>query len=136
MSMKHLTIFAFSAMVLTTAAWAAGEAAAAPPAQPATPGWGAGRGPGGAMGFLTSEERLMHFAEMQKATAGMSFEQARAWRLGQREKVMAMTAAERTSYAAGLKQRWDALPAAKQAEIRQQAETYWNSRPRGGRGGW
>jgi hypothetical protein len=135
MPMKGLTIFAFSTVLLTTAAGAAGEAAAPPPAQVA-PGWGAGRGPGGPMGFLTTEERLMHFAEMQKATAGMNFDQARAWRLGQREKVMAMTAAERANYAAGLKQRWDALPAARQAEIRQQAETFWNGRPRGGRGGW
>jgi len=134
MPMNRLAVSVLCAAFLTTAAFAADT----PPAQPGPPAWsgGHGRGPqGGPMGFLTAEQRLMHFADVQKATAGMSFDQARDYRMTERNKIMAMSAAERDKYAAELKARWDALPDARKAEIKQQAATYWNNRPKGGRGG-
>ena len=69
------------------------------------------------MGSLTPEQRMMHFADVQKATAGMSDDQAHAWRQSQHEKTAAMTADQRAASAADLQARWDALPAAKKTEI-------------------
>jgi Spy/CpxP family protein refolding chaperone len=141
MPTKRLVTTILTAAFLATAAFAAdSQPPVAPPAQPACPAWGGGMGGGpggGPMGFLTQEQRLMHFADMQKATAPMSFNQARDYRRSERNKVMDMPADQRNRYAADLKARWEALPAAKKAEIQQQATAYWNDRPRGGRGhGW
>ena len=67
-------------------------------AQPAQPYCGAGYG-NGVMGFLTPEQRMMHFTEVQKATADMSFNDMRAYRWDFRNKVMAMNTAERKKFA-------------------------------------
>ena len=69
------------------------------------------------MGSLSPEQRMMHFADVQKATAGMSDDQARAWRESQHDKAAAMTDDQRAKDAADLKARWDALSAARKTEI-------------------
>jgi len=75
---------------------------------PAQPYCGAGYG-NGIMGFLTPEQRVMHFGEVQRATAGMSFDDMRRYRLDLRSKVMAMTAAERRKFADDLFVKWNAM---------------------------
>lgn len=93
-----------------------------------------GRG-GSPMSFLTPDQRTMHFAEVQKATAGMSFDQMRDYRLSMRSKVMAMTADERQKYAADLSAKWNALSADEKVKIQQQFIAFRDQRPMGrGRG--
>jgi hypothetical protein len=126
MPTKCLVATVLTAAFLTTAAFAADSQQ-----PPACPVWGGG-GQGGPMGFLSQEQRVMHFADVQKATSGMNAEQARSYRMTERDKVTAMTADQRAKYAADLKSRWDALPAAQKTELQQQAATYWKNRPMGG----
>jgi len=113
MPTKRLVVTVLTAALLATAAFAADSQ---PPAQPACPAHGNGFG-GGPMGSLTPEQRMMHFVDVQKATSGMSDDQAHAWRRSEHDKVEAMTTDQRTKYAADLKTRWDALPAGQKADI-------------------
>ncbi|MBU6298432.1 MAG: hypothetical protein KGJ79_05795 [Alphaproteobacteria bacterium] len=122
-----------AASFLATASFAASDQPVAPPAQVPCPAYGAGYW-GGPMGFLTPEERMMHFADIQKATAGMSFDQMRAYRMAERNKVMAMSPAERQKYAADLKAKWDALPTDQKSQMRQQMVSFRANRPMMGGG--
>jgi hypothetical protein len=101
-------------------------------AGPAQPYCGTGYG-NGVMGFLTPDQRMMHFAEVQKATANMSFDDMRNYRLNLRSKVMAMNAAERKNYADDLSTKWNALSADQRAQIQQDFMAYRGS-GRWGRG--
>jgi hypothetical protein len=101
-------------------------------AQSAPPYCGAGYG-NGVMGFLTPEQRMMHFAEVQKATAEMSFNDVRTYRWDFRNKVMAMSAAERKKFADELLAKWNALPADQRSKIEQDFTAYRGS-GRWGRG--
>jgi hypothetical protein len=90
---------------------------------PAQPYCGAGYG-NGIMGFLTAEQRMMHFAEMRKATAEMSFNDMRQYRLNLHNKVMAMSAAERKKFADDLSAKWDALSSDERGKIQQDFTAY------------
>ena len=86
-------------------------------------------GMGGMMQFLTPEQRMMMFADMQQATAAMSEEQRQAYRQSQRDKMMNMSDADRQAYAAGLQAKWDALSPDQQAKYRHQAEAFRAGHP-------
>jgi hypothetical protein len=97
--------------------------------------------PRGPMGFLTPDQRLMHFADTQKATASMTADAARDFRFKQRDKIMAMNANERAAYTADLTKRWNALAPDARAKIKTDADAWYAQRPMGrgdggGRGGW
>jgi hypothetical protein len=128
MSIPRIVVPALVASLLAATSFAPSMAQTAPSqTQPyCGPGWG-----GSPMNFLTSEQRMMHFAEVQKATAGMSFDQMRDYRLSMRSKVMAMTAAERQQYAAALSAKWNALSAGEKVKIQQQFTSFRNGRPMG-----
>jgi Spy/CpxP family protein refolding chaperone len=67
-------------------------------------------GMGGGMGsWLTPEQRLMHFSEMQKATANMSFSQMSDYRYTMHQKIWNMSPAERQRFADDLTAKWNAL---------------------------
>ncbi len=133
MFLTRIILPVIAASLMATASFAATDQPATPPAT--CPAYGGGFG-GGPMNFLSPEERMMHFAEVQKATAGMSFDQMRTYRMTERNKVMAMAPAERQKYAADLKAKWEALPADQQSQVRQQMATFRANRPMmgGGRG--
>ncbi len=125
--------FLLPAMAVACLLSATSQPAMAQPA-PAQPYCGAGYG-NGVMGFLTPEQRMMHFAEVQKATAAMSFNDMRSYRWDFRNKVMAMSAAERKKFAGDLAVKWNALPADQKAKIQQDFTAYrGNGRWGGGMG--
>lgn len=100
----------------------------------AQPYCGAGYG-NGVMGFLTPEQRMMHFSEVQKATAAMSFNDTRSYRWDFRNKVMAMSATERKKFADDLAAKWNALPTDQKTKIQQDFTAYrGNGRWGGGMG--
>ena len=109
--------FLLPAMAVAFFLSAPSQPAVAQPA-PAQPYCGAGYG-NGVMGFLTPEQRMMHFAEVQKAVAEMSFNDMRSYRSAFRDKVMAMTAAERKKFADDLTVKWNALPSEQKEKLRQ-----------------
>ena len=105
-------------------------AAQTPPAPlPPCAGYGGGFG-----GWLSQEQRLMHFSQMQKATAAMSFADARAYRVAEHQKIMTMSAAERDRFAADLTAKWNALSADEQQQIRQHFADWRANRPGRGMG--
>jgi hypothetical protein len=114
--------FLLPAMAVAFLLSASSQPAVAQPA-PAQPYCGAGYG-NGVMGFLTPEQRMMHFAEVQKAVAEMSFNDMRSYRSEFRNKVMAMTAAERKKFANDLTVKWNALPSEQKAKLRQDFTAY------------
>ena len=114
--------FLLPAMAVAFLLSAPSEPAMAQPA-PAQPYCGAGYG-NGVMGFLTPEQRIMHFAEVQKAVAEMSFNDMRSYRSAFRDKVMAMTAAERKKFADDLTVKWNALPSEQKEKLRQDFTAY------------
>lgn len=83
----------------------------------------------GIMGSLTPDERLMHFADMQKATAGMDRDAKREYRTQERDKLTAMTPAQRQAYVADLDKRFQALSAADKQKLRDQAEAFRGEHP-------
>lgn len=93
----------------------------------------------GVMGFLTPEQRMMHFAEVQKAMANMSFNDMRVYRGDLRNKVMAMNGAERKKFADDLTVKWNVLPAEQHEKIQRDFTAYrgsgqWDRGMRMGRG--
>jgi hypothetical protein len=89
----------------------------------AQPYCGAGYGPG-VMGFLTPEQRMMHFSEVQNATAGKDSDAIWAYRSGLRSKVMAMSQDERRKFADTLSVHWTALSPEEKAKIQQDFFAY------------
>jgi len=57
-------------------------------------------------GIFTREERI--FADMLKATAGMSNDQTREYRQQQRSRFMAMSDSDRAKFKSDLDERWGA----------------------------
>ena len=68
-------------------------------------------------GMFKPEERMMLFADTFKATANMSDDQRHAYRHEQRNRIMAMSEADRAKFKADLDARWNALPADQKAEM-------------------
>lgn len=115
-----VAVLMLSIPAVAQSAPAPNASAQAAPAQPMCgPGFG-----NGMMGFLTPEQRMMHFADMQKATADMSFNDMRSYRWNFRDKVMAMSAAERKKFADELTVKWNALSADEKNKIQQEFSAY------------
>jgi len=103
MSFTKFALAAIAASLLSASALADN----APPATP--PAMGAGHGM--MRGLLTPEERMMLFADMFKATAGMTDDQKQAYRQQQRTRLVSMSDPDRAKFKADLDARWNALPA-------------------------
>jgi len=82
------------------------------------------------MGALSPEQRMMRFELARQATANMTDDQRRAWRQADREKLQAMSAADRQKYLADLTAQWNALPADRKAEIQKMADQFRGNHPR------
>jgi hypothetical protein len=131
MPLSRILLSTFAALFLVSAAFGADT--------PLAPAWGmpAGFGPGlcrGVMRYLSPEERVMHWQEVQNAIGEMTVNQARAYRSNQCTKYWAMSSEERQEYAASLKAKWDALPESEKMRLYHQALEF-----RGGMGmgrGW
>lgn len=78
---------------------------------------------------LSPEQRLMMFYDMkQQADSGAV--DIQALRQMQRDRLRAMSEAQRQAYFTGLTTRWNALPAAEQQRIKQEAEAWRAAHPR------
>lgn len=107
---RYLFILAVLAGACVPAAIAAAELAS-----DATPPRGAGF-----FRTLSPQQKMMMFVDMRKATAGMTDDQKRLYRQGQRQKFAAMTDSERQEFAAKLQAEWDSLPDDQKESIKQQ----------------
>jgi len=103
MSFSRLSSVAIAAVFLGSAALADSTPPANPPAM--------GPGHGMMRGMFSDEERTMLFADMFKATAGMTDDQKHAYRQQQRTRFMSMSDSDRSKFKADLDSRWNALPA-------------------------
>jgi hypothetical protein len=77
--------------------------------------------PGGPMNFLTPEEHIMLFADIQAATKGMNDDQRHTYMRNRFESFKTMSDGAKKAFAADLKTRWDALPPALKDELKKQA---------------
>lgn len=119
----HRALVAACAVFMMTAVSSAADA----PPPPACP---AHQGGWGLMGALSPEQRMMRFELARQATANMTDDQRRAWRQADREKLQAMSAADRQKYLADLTAQWNALPADRKAEIQKMADQFRGNHPR------
>lgn len=78
--------------------------------------------PGGSMSFLAPEERLMLLSDLREKAAKLPEAQRRDEMRAERARIRAMSDAEKKAFAAKLRARWNALPQAKQAEIKAAVE--------------
>jgi hypothetical protein len=83
-------------------------------------------------GMFTREERMMLFADMRKATAGMSDDQKRDYRQQQRSRFRAMTDSDRAKFKADLDARWNSLPEDQKAAMMAKMQALMAARHMGG----
>jgi len=121
MSFSRLTLSAIASFFVATAALA--DDASAPPASAS-----GGEHHSMTRGMFTPEERMMIFADMFKATAGMSDDQKRDYRQQQRSRFMAMSESDRAKFKSDLDERWNALPADQKAAMTTKMEALRASR--------
>jgi len=120
-------------LAASTVALLAGTAAqAADPTPAPTPMQNGGHGM--MRGMFTPEERMMLFTDVLKATAGMTDDQRHDYRHQQRDRIMAMSDADRAKFKADLDKRWAALTPAQQADIKAKIETFRAAREAHGGG--
>ena len=134
MSLSRLLFAAATVTLLSTSAFAETPAEAAthmPP--PADTGMGMG-GHGMMRGMFTPEERMMLFADRAKTAAGMSEDQRKADRQAFRDKIMAMSDADKAKFKADLDTRWNALSADQKAAITAKFQAFMAARQAGGGG--
>src|SRR5579871_5560613 len=112
MSLSKIVFATIAASFISSAALADSAPASSPPAMGAMGGHGMMRG------MFTPEERMMLFADMFKATAGMTDDQKHAYRHEQRDRIMAMSDADRAKFKADLDSRWNSLTADQQADLK------------------
>lgn len=118
MPLSKIVFAALVASFLTSAAY--GESAS--PTNPPT--MGAEGGHGMMHGMLTPEERMMMFADMSKATANMTDDQKHAYRHEQRDRIMAMSEADRSKFKSDLDARWNALTADQKADMTSKMQAF------------
>jgi hypothetical protein len=118
MPLSKIVFAALVASFLTSSAYAEGASPTNPPTM------GAEGGHGMMHGMLTPEERMMMFADMSKATANMTDDQKHAYRHEQRDRIMAMSEADRFRFKADLDARWNALPADQKADMTAKMQTF------------
>jgi hypothetical protein len=119
MSFSRLTLSAIASFFVATAALA--DDASAPPAS-------GGEHHSMMRGMFTPEERVMIFADMFKATAGMTDDQKREYRQQQRSRFIAMSESDRAKFKSDLDGRWNALPADQKAAMTTKMEALRASR--------
>jgi hypothetical protein len=123
MSFSRLSLVAIAAALLGTAALADSAPPASPPAM--------GPGHGMMRGMLSDEERMVLFADMFKATAGMTDDQKHAYRQQQRTRFMSMSDADRAKFKADLDSRWNALPADQKTAMMAKMKAFMQARQAG-----
>ncbi|HEY5347097.1 MAG TPA: hypothetical protein VIJ72_02810 [Rhizomicrobium sp.] len=101
MSASRVLLPALAAAFLATAALAADPA----------PGPDHHGGMHAMMSMFSPEQMAMFMIDQRSDTAGMTPEQRRAYRQTERNKLMAMSVADKARMAADLQAKWDALPA-------------------------
>jgi hypothetical protein len=111
MSISRIVFATIAATFLTSAAYAEG----ASPTNPST--IGAEGGHGMMREMFTPEERMMLFADASKDMANMTDDQRHAYRHVQRDRIMAMSEADRSKFKADLDARWNALSADQKADM-------------------
>jgi len=111
MPLSKIVFATIVASFLTSAAYAESASLTNPPAMGAEGGHGMMRG------MFTQEERMMLFADMSKATANMTDDQRHAYRHENRDRIMAMSEADRSKFKADLDARWNALPPDQKADM-------------------
>ena len=74
----------------------------------------------------------MLFADMDKATAGMTDDQKKDYRHQQRARIMSMSDDDRLKLKADLDARWDALPADQKAAMTAKMQAFMAARHSGG----
>jgi hypothetical protein len=122
MTFSKFAVASLAAVLLAGSA----VAATAPTTRPAQGEMGTGRGM--MRGFFTPEERMMLFVDSWKATATMNDDQKRDYRRQQRERIMAMSDADRVKLKADLAGRWAALPDTQKASIKAKIEAFMAQR--------
>ncbi len=78
--------------------------------------------------MFTPEERMILFADMYKATSGLSDDQKRDYRRQQRDRIMSMSDDERSKFKADLDARWNALPANEKAAMTAKLQAFMAAR--------
>ena len=121
MSLSKIVLTTLVATFLSTAAYAESTPASNPPAVGAM---GAMGGHDMMHGMFTQEERMVLYADMSKATAGMTDDQKHDYRHGQRDRIMAMSDTDRAKFKADLDSRWNALPADQKAAMTAQMQAH------------
>lgn len=106
-------VFAVCAVLSLTAASVAADPAAKCPPHP---------------GMFSPEQRLMMFADI-KAEADSGAVDPQVLRQMQRDKLKAMTEAQRAAFAADLTKRWAALSPAAQKQLEADAKTWRDAHP-------
>jgi len=120
MSLSRLTLSAVAASFVATAALA--EGTSTPPASTS----------GGdhhmMRGMFTREERMMLFADMFKATAGMTDDQKKEYRQQQRNRFIAMSDSDRAKFKSDLDQRWNDLSVDQKAAMTARMQAFLAAR--------
>jgi hypothetical protein len=123
MSLSRLTLFAVAASFVATAAL--GEDTSTPPVSTS------GRDHHMMRGMFTREERMMLFADMFKATAGMTDDQKKEYRQQQRSRFMAMSDSDRAKFKSDLDERWSALSVDQKAAMTARMQAFMAERHSG-----
>jgi len=126
MSLSRILLAASTVALLATTAYAAEPAPAAPMQSDS--------GRGMMRGMFSPEERMMLFVDGAKATAGMTDDQRHDYRHKQRDRIMAMSEADRAKFKADLDKRWAALTPAQQADIKSKIDAFRAARQAHGGG--
>ena len=124
MSLSRILLAAGTVALLATTAYAAEPAPAAPMQSDS--------GRGVMRGMFSPEERMMLFVDGMKATAGLTDDQRHDYRHKQRDRIMAMSEADRAKFKADLDKRWAALTPAQQTDIKSKVEAFRAARQNGG----
>src|SRR5690242_4443506 len=128
MPLSRILLAASTAALLATTAYAAEPAPAAPMQSDS--------GRGMMRGMFTPEERMMLFVDGMKATQGMTDDQRHDYRHKLRERIMAMSEADRAKFKADLDKRWAALTPAEQADLKAKRDAFLAARQNGHGGGY
>ena len=108
MTVSRIVLAAFATAFLTSAAMA--DDTGAPPPSPQGE-----HHHGGMRAMFSPQQRAMYMIRQRGETAGMSQDQRKVYRQGEREKLMAMSDADKARMQADLQAQWDKLPADEQS---------------------
>jgi hypothetical protein len=104
MTVSRIVLAALATAFLTGVAMA--DDTGAPPPSPQ----GEHHHGGGMHAMFTPQQRAMYMIRLRGETAGMSKDQRKAYRQSERQKLMAMSDADKAKMTADLQAQWDKLP--------------------------